>query len=121
MLTPGQAGAQPFEPALPVLRMNRAVARFTSSAPTAYSRNRAVVSAGHGARVVAVECAAGRVLASGFPQGHERNRRGRRRDDVRLALQLELDVCSIPLRHVYSKRSERQVVRGQRLCRGPQL
>src|SRR5271170_3109793 len=31
---PGQAGAQPFEPALPVLRMNRAVARFTSSAPT---------------------------------------------------------------------------------------
>src|SRR5271170_123073 len=30
MLTPGQAGAQPFEPALPVLRMNRAVARFTS-------------------------------------------------------------------------------------------
>src|SRR5271168_4866983 len=33
-LTLWQAGAQPFEPALPVLRMNRAVARFTSSAPT---------------------------------------------------------------------------------------
>src|SRR5271168_4263502 len=28
-----QAGARPFEPAPPVLRMNRAVARFTSSAP----------------------------------------------------------------------------------------
>src|SRR5271163_467044 len=31
MFTPGQAGAQPFEPALPVLRMNRAVARFTTA------------------------------------------------------------------------------------------
>jgi len=29
-----QAGAQPFEPALPVLRMNRPIGRFTSSAPT---------------------------------------------------------------------------------------
>src|ERR1700677_4089640 len=33
-----QAGAQPFEPALPVLRMNRAAARFTSSAPTVAMR-----------------------------------------------------------------------------------
>ena len=32
--------------------------------------------AGPGTRVLAVECAAGRVLASGFPQGHVRNRRG---------------------------------------------
>jgi len=29
---------------------------------------------------------------------------GRRRDDVRLALQLELDVRSIPLRNAYSDR-----------------
>ena len=33
-LTPGQAGAQPFEPTLSVLRMNRPVGRFTISAPT---------------------------------------------------------------------------------------
>src|SRR5271170_4334004 len=33
-LTSRRAGAQPFEPALPVLRMNRPVGRFTSSAPT---------------------------------------------------------------------------------------
>ena len=33
-LTSWQAGAQPFDSALPNLRMNRAVARFTSSAPT---------------------------------------------------------------------------------------
>jgi len=32
-LTPGQAGAQPFDSALPNLRMNRAAALFTSSAP----------------------------------------------------------------------------------------
>jgi len=36
-LTPGQAGAQPFDPAPPDLRMNRAAARFTSSAPTEHS------------------------------------------------------------------------------------
>jgi hypothetical protein len=29
-----QAGAQPFEPAQPVRRMNRPVGRFTSSTPT---------------------------------------------------------------------------------------
>jgi hypothetical protein len=33
-LTSWQVGAQPFEPTQSVLRMNRAVARFTSSAPT---------------------------------------------------------------------------------------
>src|SRR5271156_6975078 len=32
--TSGQAGAQPFAPAQRDLRMNRAAARFTSSAPT---------------------------------------------------------------------------------------
>ncbi len=32
--TSGQAEAQPFDSALPNLRMNRAAARFTSSAPT---------------------------------------------------------------------------------------
>jgi hypothetical protein len=31
---PGRAGEQPFDPAPRDLRMNRAVARFTSSAPT---------------------------------------------------------------------------------------
>jgi len=36
-LTSGQAGAQPFDPAPPGVRMDRAVARFTSSAPTEYS------------------------------------------------------------------------------------
>ena len=36
-LTLWQAGAQPFEPAPPVLRMNRAAARFTNSAPTVVS------------------------------------------------------------------------------------
>src|SRR5271155_2009404 len=35
-LTPWQAGAQPFDPAPRDLRMNRAVARFTSSAPPEY-------------------------------------------------------------------------------------
>src|SRR5271169_847945 len=34
-----QAGAQPFEPAPPVLRMNRAVARFTSSALPSRSKH----------------------------------------------------------------------------------
>jgi hypothetical protein len=34
LLTPGQAGGEPFDPALRGLRMNRAAARFTSSAPT---------------------------------------------------------------------------------------
>src|SRR5580693_2834835 len=34
VLTTGQAGAQPFEPALPVLGMNRPAGRFTSSAST---------------------------------------------------------------------------------------
>ena len=38
MLTPEQAGAQPFGSALPNLRMNRAAARFTSSAPTSKSK-----------------------------------------------------------------------------------
>src|SRR5277367_4306167 len=40
MLTPGQVGAQPFDPAQRHLRMNRAAARFTSSAPTEYERAR---------------------------------------------------------------------------------
>src|SRR5271156_2052059 len=35
-LTSGQAGAQPFDPALRDLRMNWAAAQFTSSAPTEY-------------------------------------------------------------------------------------
>ena len=34
MLTPEQAGAQPFDAALRPLRMNRAAARFTSNAST---------------------------------------------------------------------------------------
>ena len=40
MLTPEQAGAQPFDSAPPNLRMNRAAARFTSSAPTSKKQNR---------------------------------------------------------------------------------
>src|SRR5271154_6571608 len=40
MWTSGQAGAQLFEPALPVLRMNRPAGRFTSSAPTNHCRCR---------------------------------------------------------------------------------
>src|SRR5277367_100623 len=39
-LTSWQAGAQPFDPALRDLRMNRAAARFTSSAPTPNRRMR---------------------------------------------------------------------------------
>ena len=34
MLTPGQAGVQPFDSAPPNFRMNRPVGRFTSSALT---------------------------------------------------------------------------------------
>jgi hypothetical protein len=40
-LTLWQAGAQPFEPAPPVLRMNRPAGRFTSSAPTMAARGSA--------------------------------------------------------------------------------
>jgi hypothetical protein len=40
---------------------------------------------------------------------------GRRRDDVRLALHVGLQVCFIPLRNAYSDPSSREVKRGQRV------
>jgi hypothetical protein len=42
-LTRWQVGAQPFDSASPNLRMNRAAARFTSSAPIEYLRPRLCV------------------------------------------------------------------------------
>ena len=52
-LKPWQAGAEPFEPALPVLTMNRAVARFTRSAVPSRSESWSIC----GSRTGRIACA----------------------------------------------------------------